>query len=181
MRRLITAIIVGAGLALIPIAAFAHSVATVQGTVNCSGGYSITATGDVYGTTNLVVDLGGTTISDAPTGQSGPNGDSNVYGPFTGSGATAGEAISAEPSDGGPGANGVLVASPAVCPTPTPTPTATPPPTPTPSATPPPVAPAGTNTPTTGAGPGLIIGALALLLGLGLIMFTAGRRYLKRI
>ena len=162
--RLTLAILVGAGLAAIPLAVFAHSVSSVQGTVSCSGGYSITATGDVYGGVHLIVDLDGTTIENvAETGTSSVQ----TFGPFTGSGAHAGETISAEPSDGGAGANGVLVASPTVCPTPTPTPTATPSTTPTPVVVvSPPTIPPSASTPITGAGflTPLIIGVIGLFV-----------------
>ena len=148
LRVLIPAIIVGAGLALVPVAAFAHSISSVQGTVTCAGHYSITATGDVYYPVDLLVDLGGVQIADQAE-----NADTSVrvFGPFTGIGAHVGEAISAAPSDGGHKANGFLtLLGPAVCSTPTPTPTPTPTatPTPTPTATPTPT-PTATPTPTT--------------------------------
>lgn len=108
----------GAGLALTPLAVSAHDISTVAGTVNCSGDYSITATGDVYGGVSLIVDLGGTTIEDIA--ENGTSNASQVFGPFTGTGATAGEAISAAPNDGGSGANGELVADPESCVTPLP-------------------------------------------------------------
>ena len=95
-------------------AVLAHQVTRISGTVDCSGNYSISVTGDVYGGVHLVVTLGGTTIYDQAE-----NGSSSVqtFGPFTGTGATAGEAIAAYPSDGGTsaGATGTLVAQPEVC------------------------------------------------------------------
>ena len=111
----------------------AHAIATVYGVVDCQGDYSITATGDVYGSVHLVVKLDGTIISDAVTGQSGPG--NAFYGPFTGTGASPGESIAAYASDTHAGATGVLVLNSDGCSTPSPTPTATPSDSPSPSPT----------------------------------------------
>lgn len=89
----------------------AHNVSKVVGTVDCSGAYSITVTGDVYGGVILTVSLGGTNVySQAQNGTSAVR----TFGPFTGTGATAGEAIGAATSDGS-STTGTLVANPAVC------------------------------------------------------------------
>lgn len=116
----------------VPVSAHHIDTGGVQGTVDCQGDYSITVTGDVYGTVKLVVTLGGNKINDAVTGQVGDK-DGQTYGPFTGTGATAGEAIAAWPSDNAPKngklngeVDGSLVLNVESCSTPTPTPTPTP-------------------------------------------------------
>ena len=121
------ALIVG-GLAFVsaPLIASAHEIVSITGTVDCQGNYSISPVGNVFGNTDLVVQLGGVTISDAVTGQTSSNGnDPNAtYGPFTGTGATVGEAIASYPSDNtDAGSTGVLVLSVESCSTPTATPT----------------------------------------------------------
>lgn len=74
-----------------------HHVNSISGTVDCDGNYSITVNGDVFDNVHLIVKLNGTTIFDAVTGQQG--GGTNTYGPFEGTGAFAGETISAKPGD----------------------------------------------------------------------------------
>ena len=96
---LAAALAIGGGGALLfgGVTAFAHDVSAVAGTVDCSGNYSITVTGDVYTGADLVVTLGGSTISDAPTGQTDTEPGSTY--PFKGTGGSVGEAITAYPSD----------------------------------------------------------------------------------
>jgi hypothetical protein len=101
---LAAALAIGGGGALLfgGVTAFAHDVTSIAGTVTCAGVYSISVTGDVYTGANLVVTLGsGPTgnVSDAVTGQTAGGPSLSPYGPFTGSGATVGEAITAYPSD----------------------------------------------------------------------------------
>lgn len=110
-------------------AVLGHNVQSISGTVDCSGNYSITVKGDVYNPVTLNVKLDGAVIY-GPTLQ-GTDTSVRDFGPFTGTGATAGEAISASTSDGS-SASGVLVADPASCPTPTDPPTTPPTKAPTP-------------------------------------------------
>jgi len=77
--------------------ALAHQVTKIVGTVDCQGNYSITVTGDVYGGVHLIVILGGNTIYDQAQNGTSATHD---FGPFTGTGATAGESIMAKTSDG---------------------------------------------------------------------------------
>jgi hypothetical protein len=94
----------------------AHNVNKIVGTVDCSGNYSITVTGDIWGGVHLFVKLGGVQIVDEV--ENGNNQAVRDFGPFTGSGATAGEAISAKTES--QTVSGKLVADPKECPTPEP-------------------------------------------------------------
>lgn len=99
-----------------------HTVTAISGTVDCSGNYSITVTGDVYNDVHLWIQVG----SGAPVdegAESGSNTSSQTFGPFTGTGATPGETIAAWPGDGNLSSNGAtnkLVANPSDCTPPTP-------------------------------------------------------------
>lgn len=107
--------------------AMAHQVTKIVGTVDCQGNYSITVTGDVYDGVHLIVILGGTTIYDQA--QNGTSA-TQTFGPFTGTGATAGESIVAKTSDGSQTSGELtLTGGPCSTPTPPPTPTPTTPPT----------------------------------------------------
>ena len=134
-RSRLTALAMAACLVLVAVGAVsAHQAKSVSGTVDCSGNYTIIVRADVWGNTDLIVTLDGVTIWD----QAGGGSDTSVRTfTITGTGATAGETITAKTSDSG-AVTGTLEPVPALCsspsPTPTPTPTATP--TPTPSATP---------------------------------------------
>jgi hypothetical protein len=162
-------------------AVLAHNVATITGTVDCQGNYSITVHGEVYDGVRLIVKLDGTTIYDQAQ-----NGSSAVqdFGPFTGIGATAGEAIEASTSDGSH-TSGTLVANPKTCdsPSPSPSPSPTPKVTPSPSVstdpssspipTPPTTATTGSSSNDDGSGLWLIE---ALLFGGAIVAFTLQRR-----
>lgn len=100
--------------------ALGHHVNAIQGTVDCEGNYSITVTGDVFGTTNLIVWLDGKVIFDGDTGQVGSV--TSTYGPFTGVGATAGQSIEAKAQDNPNTVSGTLTLSQETCATPSPTP-----------------------------------------------------------
>lgn len=117
-------------------AVLGHNVQSISGTVDCSGNYSITVKGDVYNPVTLNVKLDGAVIY-GPTLQ-GTDTSVRDFGPFTGTGATAGETISASTSDGS-STSGALVLTGGPCATPTPSPTVTPTvtiaPTPSPTAT----------------------------------------------
>jgi hypothetical protein len=94
--------------------ALGHWATSISGTVDCSGNWSVTVHGAVWDPVHLWVKVG-----DAPAideGTQGTDQSERTFGPFKGTGGTAGDAISAWPSDD-PGANatGKLVADPAVC------------------------------------------------------------------
>ena len=78
-------------------AVLGHNVQSISGTVDCSGNYSITVKGDVYNPVTLVVKLDGNIVY-GPALQ-GTDESVRTFGPYTGTGATAGETISASTSD----------------------------------------------------------------------------------
>ncbi|MCL4367810.1 MAG: hypothetical protein M1337_01345, partial [Actinobacteria bacterium] len=65
-----------------------HAVTAVSGTVDCAGNYTISVTGDVYDPVHLFITVGGTTIDE---GLQGSNQSTRTFGPYTGTGAYAGE------------------------------------------------------------------------------------------
>lgn len=143
MKRL--SLVAGIIMALVmAVPVFAHHVAGIVGTVDCQGAYLIQVQADVFGGVHLVVTLDGVTISDAAV--NGPDGGVLLYS-FTGTGASAGEAITAKTSDNETVVSSTLTANPAECVTitPSPSPSPTPTPTKTPRVTAPPSLPA-TNT-----------------------------------
>ena len=163
MKRIIAVLVAGLLLAT-PASVLGHNVASVSGTVTCQGAYSITVHGDIYGGVRLIVKLDGVTIYDQPQ-----NGSTSVqdFGPFTGTGATPGETISAQTSDGS-SASGTLTLAVSSCATPTPvvTPTASHTATTTPSRSPghtPP--PTGTEQPDSGSSGLPLLVLLASFIG----------------
>ncbi len=90
-----------------------HAVTAVSGTVDCAGNYTISVTGDVYDPVHLFITVGGTTIDE---GLQGSNQSTRTFGPYTGTGAYAGEPIAAYPSDNPNNrATNTLVAQPSDC------------------------------------------------------------------
>ena len=89
-----------------------HAVTAVSGTVDCAGNYTISVTGDVYGQVHLFVNVGTTLIDEgAQNGTTDPQ-----TWTFTGTGGSAGEAITAYPGDNrDAGATSTLVAQPSDC------------------------------------------------------------------
>lgn len=127
--------------------ASAHQAKSIQGTVDCDGNYAITVNADVWGGVHLIVKLDGAKIYDEAI----PGNDQSVhaFGPFTGTGATAGMSISAKTSDNASGASGVLVADPSECVQPTEPPATEPPATEPPATEPPATEPPATVPPQT--------------------------------
>lgn len=117
-KRLIAALAACLVVGLAAGPALAHNAVTVGGTVDCQGNYSITGTADVWGGVHLIVDLGGSNVYNQA--DNGSDHSVKPFGPITGSGGSAGEAIHAYTSDNSGGATGTLVAQPSDC-TPPPT------------------------------------------------------------
>lgn len=169
--------------------AFAHDVQSISGTVDCAGNYSITVHGDVFGSVHLIVKLDGNVISDAVTGQAANDNSFNDYGPFIGTGGSAGQAIFAKSSDESDanGSSGSLVLTQESCETPAPSETPAPTETPAPSDTPAPSqsqAPSETpepsipNTAMPSNGAGMDGGTYLLILG-GLFVVLGGAAILS--
>lgn len=154
MKHLRLALILGAVMALgLAGVASAHDVQSVSGTVACDGDYTITVHADVWLPTTLVVTLDGQPLSN-PSPAVGSNHNSIDY-VYTGTGASAGEVITARTSDESAqnGASGTLSQQEESCatPSPSPSPTPSPSPSPTPTASPPPTpseSPTPSSTPT---------------------------------
>jgi hypothetical protein len=125
MKRLLSYLgvagLLAGGMVMATTVVSAHDVSAISGTVDCSGNYSITASGDVYGGVSAYIDLGGTTVKTytSSTDTRSPNYDITSF-PASGTGATVGEAISGTTSDNGGSANGVLTLIGGPCTTPPP-------------------------------------------------------------
>lgn len=109
--------------------ASAHHVISLSGSVNCQGEYDVEVSANVFGSTSLTTTLNGTIIGHETPG--GGTTEADNYGnhdfSYTGTGAAAGDTITAYVSDSQAVTTAKLVLTQDSCPTPTPTPAPTPP------------------------------------------------------
>jgi hypothetical protein len=112
-------------LILTTVVAIGHQANSISGVVDCDGNYSIGVMADVWDNVHLIVTLNGSVISDEAI--PGDDDSNRLFGYFTGTGAAAGDVISAYTSDNAQAATGELtVVEEPPCSTPTPSPTETP-------------------------------------------------------